>query len=523
MVCRHSFNRAGHRTQPLIGVVGFAWVSLGFPFVSLAAPRTAQAPLPPLSPGAGVSSAARADDFYTLGAGDRVRVDVFGLPEYSGENQVLSDGTLTVPLIGSVNVEGLTLSQASREMERRYAAFLKTPVITIIILSTRPVKIAVAGEVDRPGVYAVGSTTTAGAVGPVQGANIITITGAIQLAGGLKQSADISKIQVRRAPTRVGGQRMYSLDLRQLLQSADNSQDLLLRDGDSLFIPSTEGFPSLEDTLRLANSGLVSQTPRPVKIALVGEVYRPGPYTLNTGVQSEATGGQGTVGRQSVPGQGASDRVPTLTKAIQLAGGITQMADVRRIKVRRIAQSGATQEVEVDFWKLLQDGTLNQDVPLQDGDTVLIPTATALSPEEALKLGNASFSPATISIYVVGVDTLRADGRPLQFPPNTPLMQAVMAVGGRSPRASKNIELVRFNPDGTVIQRRYKFDLSKNLGDEGNPPLRNNDVIIVRRSTIAKIGDALGQYLPPIINLLGGYNTFRTTVRDGGRFDSSDD
>jgi polysaccharide export outer membrane protein len=78
---------------------------------------------------------------YVLGAGDRLQIDLFDVPEYSGENgrrQVLVDGTVNLPLLGSVSVRGMSLRQAESELSRRYARFFKRSAVTVTLLTPRP-------------------------------------------------------------------------------------------------------------------------------------------------------------------------------------------------------------------------------------------------------------------------------------------------------------------------------------------------------------------------------------------------
>lgn len=67
------------------------------------------------------------DTNYTLGGGDRIRVNVFEVPEYTGEYQIPPGGAINLPLIGSVPVQGLTTEEAAYDIARRYARFLKRP------------------------------------------------------------------------------------------------------------------------------------------------------------------------------------------------------------------------------------------------------------------------------------------------------------------------------------------------------------------------------------------------------------
>ena len=84
------------------------------------------------------SSMALLQDGYILGAGDVLRVDVFGAPDYSGEWAVLTDGFLSLPVAGRINVQGMTLAQANEAISRQYAPFIRRPLVTVTPLSLRP-------------------------------------------------------------------------------------------------------------------------------------------------------------------------------------------------------------------------------------------------------------------------------------------------------------------------------------------------------------------------------------------------
>ncbi|NER82417.1 MAG: hypothetical protein F6K42_23210 [Leptolyngbya sp. SIO1D8] len=90
---------------------------------------------------------------YILGAGDQVGIEVFRVPEYSGEYEVLVDGALSLPMVGQVFVLGLTLEQAQERISQAYSIRLRRPIINVRLLSPRPLRIGIAGEVSHPGSY----------------------------------------------------------------------------------------------------------------------------------------------------------------------------------------------------------------------------------------------------------------------------------------------------------------------------------------------------------------------------------
>ncbi|MCY7276831.1 MAG: polysaccharide export protein, partial [Phormidesmis sp. CAN_BIN44] len=114
------------------------------------------------------------DQGYLLGAGDKIKLDIFSVPEYSGDYQVLADGTLNLPLAGSVTVQDLSLKDASAAISRKLSEWLTRPIVTVSLLASRPINVAVSGEVTRPGSYT--TTLTEG--------GIPTLTKMLQLAGG---------------------------------------------------------------------------------------------------------------------------------------------------------------------------------------------------------------------------------------------------------------------------------------------------------------------------------------------------
>ncbi|MGM3306020.1 SLBB domain-containing protein [Anabaena sp. WFMT] len=459
-------------THSTTAVVLLTTVNIALPSVSLAQQQP-------------VSSSSISTD-YLLGGGDRIRVNVFEVPEYTGEYQVPPGGAINMPLIGSISVLGLTTEQASDEIARRYARFLKRPLISVNLLSSRPINVFVAGEVTRPGSYTL---SLEGSGGDTPGVQYPTVLAALTTAQGVTLAADVTKVQLRRKIGR-SGEQVVSFNLKELTQTGRISQDITLRDGDTIVVPTATDFNVAEARNLFATNYAASQS-SPRTVAITGQVYRPGSYLVTSG--ASATEG-GTV----APGSG----LPTVMRAIQLAGGITSQADVRSIKIRRPTRIGSEQSLNVNLWELLQTGDLNQDVVLQDGDTIVVPTATDINTAEATQLATTTLSPAKIQVGVVG-EVKKPGLTDLQ--PNSSLNQALLAAGGfNDARASSAaVDLIRLNPNGTVSKRIVKIDFSKEINEESNPILRNNDVVVVGRSGIAKTSDTVNTVAGPLGTILG--------------------
>lgn len=427
--------------------------------------------------GASNSAAASSlSDVYALGPGDAVTIEIFNVPEYSGPQQVLADGTLNLPVVGRVSVSGLTLQQAGNRISSAYSRELRYPQVTVGLTTPRPLRVAIAGEVSRPGLYTLI---------PENNAQFPTIAQALQTAGGVTQAADLRRVQLRRGAGN-GPTQTIMLDLWELLNNGNVRQDLALRDGDAIVIGETATV-NIAETNQLSASNLASSIDQAMTVAVVGEIFRPGAYEFGAGT--------GTANRGRT----------TVTQVVQTAGGIKPSADIRRIQVRRITRSGAEQLIDLDFWQLLQAGDLSQDLVLQQGDTVIIPVASENTPSEIAQLTAANFSPGTVNINVVG--EVERPGT-LQVSPNTTLNQAVLAAGGFNNRATETVELLRLNPNGTVTQRQVEVDLAQGIDEERNPLILNNDVVVVGRNGRARFNDTVGGILSPFLQILAPLRLF---------------
>lgn len=117
---------------------------------------------------------------YKLGADDVISISVFDEPDLSlREARISSTGTIAMPLIGQVNVKGLSVAEAERKIFDLYLGdYLKKPDITITIVEYR--QFYVNGEVEKPGGYSYREG--------------MTVERAITLAGGFTERASKSKI-----------------------------------------------------------------------------------------------------------------------------------------------------------------------------------------------------------------------------------------------------------------------------------------------------------------------------------------
>ena len=449
---------------------------------------------------------------YTIGPGDRIALDIFGVPEFSKEYQVLVDGTLNLPIIRSVSIQGLTLQQAANIITKRYEPFINVPVVTVTLVVARPLNIGIAGEVTRPGSYKINPVRE----GTGGGVKFPTLMEMLQLAKGVTSAGDMRNVQIRR-PRRGGPEQVTTVNLQDFLDTGNLRQDVTIRDGDTIFVPTASALNTQEVRQR-ASASFSADITKPIGVVIVGEVNRPGPYTVFAS-DVRSTNQQTELSFVSIDQQqGAVVGLPTITRALKIAGGITTEADIRRVQIRRRVKGGNEQTIFVNLWDLLQKGDSTQDILLQEGDSVVIPTASNVDLAEVSQLGSTSFSPNAISINIVG-EVVRPGA--LVVKPSTSLHQALLTAGSFNQlRAKKDkVELLRLNPNGTVTRRTIDVDFAQGLNPDNNPTLRNNDVILVARSGYTRVADNISTFLQPITGvtnvvtaITGTFSGFQTTI-----------
>lgn len=124
-----------------------------------------------------------AQDDYHLGTGDRVRVQVFGEDDLSGEFKVGDTGKIAMPLIGEVSAAGLTASQLEAAViEMLRPDYLISPSVAVEVMNYRP--FFIMGEVRSPGSYPY--------------VNGISVLEAVALAGGFTYRARQNEVYITR-------------------------------------------------------------------------------------------------------------------------------------------------------------------------------------------------------------------------------------------------------------------------------------------------------------------------------------
>ncbi len=241
---------------------------------------------------------------YYVDHGDVFQVTIWGSENSSFTVEITSTGEILLPGFGSAHVSGLSFADMKMAIHDMVGSRLSGYEISVVPIKARKNTIFVVGEVSNPGAYEIDGAATA--------------LSALFVSGGPTRQGSMRKIEVRRGKKIVG-----SFDLYDFLTRGDRSGDVLLEQGDTVFVPL---------------SG-----PR---VFVSGAVRRPAIYELNP-------------------------KEMNVGEVLTLAGGITQTADLKTIQIRRLnAHSG-----QIVFSREISrtDGRFDgNSTPVQDLDTIMV-------------------------------------------------------------------------------------------------------------------------------------------------------
>ena len=187
----------------------------------------AQSPPAPSGPSVTTNSVT-APSGYVLSANDQVAIEVFGEDDLRTNGRLNSEGNLSLPLLGSVHLAGLTLTQATSRVTELYARdYLVNPKVNVSLVGYAKRRFTILGQVNRPGSFEMPEGSPTG----------IDLLEAIAMAGGYTRIAAPERITVRRRGTR--GDEVLKVDGKRLARGSTTNFVVLPGDtitvGESIF------------------------------------------------------------------------------------------------------------------------------------------------------------------------------------------------------------------------------------------------------------------------------------------------
>ena len=170
------------------------------------------------------------DAAYRLGPDDLISLTVYLHPELSvpqagssstgGGALITSDGTVELPLIGSIKLGGLTLKEAQQRVAAAFSQYIEDPKVAVELVQAQSLKYYLLGSFSSPGIKY-----------PVHELNLLE---ALALGG----SVDLANADHYQAYVALGSEKL-PVDLHALLVDGDLSQNITLAPGDAIVIPSS--------------------------------------------------------------------------------------------------------------------------------------------------------------------------------------------------------------------------------------------------------------------------------------------
>ena len=168
-----------------------------------------------------ISHAVEKDLPYELSPGDNLTISVWGEDKLERNVRVLPNGSITFPLVGRIDVEGLDTTAVEQLIAAKLEKFIPDPQVSVVVTSTEGNLVYVQGKVLKPG--------------PVHMPGRTSVLQVISMAGGLDKFADKDDIKV----VRLNGakQEILSVDYSKLMSGKDMTTNFQLKAGDTLVVP----------------------------------------------------------------------------------------------------------------------------------------------------------------------------------------------------------------------------------------------------------------------------------------------
>jgi polysaccharide biosynthesis/export protein len=209
---------------------------------------------------------------YIVGEGDVLKVLVYDNDDLTTTVRVSGEQMITIPLIGPLNIKGLSISQIEDKIKTLFAdGYLINPHVSIFIEEYRSRNVTILGQINKPGLYELREETT--------------LLELLSTAGGVKDNAGGEAIIKRRQNSGNKRVNIIKVDLKRLLEEGDTTLNAAIMDQDSIYISKADLF------------------------YINGQVKKPAAYKC--------------------------DSVITLLKAVTMAGGFTNIASHKRVKIIR--------------------------------------------------------------------------------------------------------------------------------------------------------------------------------------------
>lgn len=282
---------------------------------------------------------------YIIGPNDVISISIYNIPEFEQKDvRVQPDGKIIITPLGSLKIAGMTMDDLHDVLIDKYKYYVKDPQVSVRLETSRPFIVYVTGSVTSPGSYELNTTTSNGnlssATKPESFIERKTplLTNVLVAAGGITFDSDLEHVKVSNPLDNSN----YEVNLLNLVDKGDSSQDIYLMAGDIVNVPGLPT-PLAVDVEKYKKFARATFSPLQIPVRVYGYVNNPGLIKLNPG-----------------------DSL-TLNTAITLAGGYPHDSAYapRKVLISRADKSGKLVTKAVN--------PTSNDVVLMPNDIVYVP------------------------------------------------------------------------------------------------------------------------------------------------------
>lgn len=426
---------------------------------------------------------------YVLGPGDELIIDVYGASQITNKIKIAPDGSVNVPRIGPINVNGMTVDRAQAQICAAMGKHYQNASIKLSVGQTRTMSIHVMGEVKTPGTYTLSA--------------FATVFHALYMAGGINEVGTLREVKVAR-----NGRVISVIDVYDYILSGKLTGNVKLNDNDVIIVGSYEnlvnitGFvkrpmwyemkkdESLRSLLDFCSGFTGNAYTKNIKVTRsAGEkmsVYSVDEFDFSSfrlcdedmvevqGNEKRYSNLVTVSGAVKRPGEYELDAAKTLKGLITLAGGLQEDAMTTRAVIQRMNENRTLKTITIDL-KGIINGT-EPDVALKNEDVLSIASIATLTSERKMTINGEVYKPGEY-----------------EFSENTSIEDLITLAGGLKESASLlNVEVARriIDPkaktDSIVKSETFTYNLSENMevSNDNKFILRPYDVVSVRRSPV---------------------------------------
>lgn len=443
---------------------------------------------------------------YRLGPGDEIIIDIWGASENSIRQEISPDGTITIPGLGMISLNGMNIADAKEylrsELSRIYAN--EGNQIQVTLGNTRSIRINVMGEVMVPGTYTMSA--------------FASVFHALYNAGGITELGSLRDIRVSR-----NGKTVANVDVYEYILQGKTDTNISLQEGDVIIVPTYEAIVKVEGKVKrpmkyemkedetvstlLKYAGffasnayknsvrVVRQEGRQLSVATVDRddfgsfKVMDGDVVSADSISNRYSNRLEIVGAVYRPGvYEFSDKINTVKKLLTQADGLLGDAFTNRAVLYRQRENLTSEVLPVDVKGIMEGSAA--DVELRNNDLLYIPSIHDIKDEGDVYISGEIKNPGTYP-----------------YADNMTLEDFVITAGGLKETASLvRVDVARRikNNKGTeasaTVSQNFTFGLKDGFIVDGEPGfvLEPYDQVFVRKSPgyrVQKIVTVKGEVL----------------------------